>query len=331
MKLIDFDYDLPKELIAQFPLREREKCRLMVVDRAAGTIEHRVFSELPGYFGAGDTLVVNDTKVLTCRLTGRRATGGRVEVFLLTPKETACPGKSFVCAAMISPARVRVGERIFFGAHAFCTVSGRKEVTFDGMEKEEVYALGEIPLPPYIKRDVRPEDSEYYQTVYAQQAGSVAAPTAGLHFTPGIIAGIKARGTRVVAVTLHVGTGTFKPVTCDDPADHVMDPEYYTVPPETVAALSDGSRVCAVGTTSCRSIESWADDGITSGWSRKFIYPGYRFRSVTSLITNFHFPKTTLFMLVCALGGSGLMRQAYAEAVREKYRFYSYGDAMLIR
>ncbi|MGE5307855.1 MAG: tRNA preQ1(34) S-adenosylmethionine ribosyltransferase-isomerase QueA [Deltaproteobacteria bacterium] len=327
MKLSDFDYDLPKELIAQRPFKERERCKLMVVDRAAGTVSHRLFSDLTGYFSEGDALVLNDTKVLTCRLIGKRASGGRVELFLLSAKEQ---GGSTVCEAMISPARVKTGEKVFFDGDIHCTVSDRHAVVFEGMDRQAVYALGQIPLPPYIKRDPDAEDSVYYQTVFAREDGSVAAPTAGLHFTPALLKEISRKGADVAYLTLHVGTATFKPVKTEEIAEHVMGKESYHIPAETLALLAKKRRVCAVGTTACRTLETWGNEGADRGDTGLFIYPGYRFKIVDRLLTNFHLPKTTLFMLVCAFGGTQLLKQAYKQAVEDKYRFYSYGDAMLI-
>ena len=328
MRLSDFDYHLPKELIAQRPLKERQACRLMVVDRVAGTISHRIFSDLPDYFSRGDAIVLNDTKVLTCRLIGKRSSGGRVEIFLLSARPSP-DGQATVCEAMISPARVRAGESVFFGSVS-CRVSARNEVTFPGMGIEQVYALGQIPLPPYIKREPDADDNEFYQTVYCRDPGSVAAPTAGLHFTPALLDRLRGNGVEVCALTLHVGTATFKPVKSDDITQHVMGSESYSIPRPTLDILFRDPRTCAVGTTACRSLESWAADGREQGATTMFIYPGYRFRTVDRLVTNFHLPKTTLFMLVCALGGVELMKRAYCEAVAHGYRFYSYGDAMLI-
>jgi S-adenosylmethionine:tRNA ribosyltransferase-isomerase len=331
MRLSDFDYELPKELIAQHPLARREQCRLMVVHRDTAAIEHRVFSDLPEYFAKGDLLVLNDTKVMTCRLIGRRVTGGRVEVFLLPSSQELSSEEDFTCAAMISPARVKTGEKILFGAR-HCVVSGRNRVSFSGMGKDEVFRLGQIPLPPYIKREPLPEDTEYYQTVYACREGSVAAPTAGLHFTGELLEQVKTAGAGTAFLTLHVGTATFKPVKCEDITQHAMGSEYFKIPQATVDALSSGTpRVCAVGTTACRCLETWAAEQTLEGNSGLFIYPGYRFRVVDRLLTNFHLPRTTLFMLACALGGTDLIRRAYSEAVAHNYRFYSYGDAMLIK
>jgi S-adenosylmethionine:tRNA ribosyltransferase-isomerase len=329
MRLSDFDYDLPGELIAQYPLKSRDACRLLVVDRNRGTIEHRTFSDIGEYMRPGDLLVLNDTRVLTCRLRGKRATGGKVEVFLLRQKEGLCFG------CMLKPGRLKVGERIFFNDSGFTgTLTAENEVTFTAASAAKVYAQGEIPLPPYIKRPVEKSDAEYYQTVYAAADGSVASPTAGLHFTSALLDRLKQQGVGLAQVTLHVGLGTFKSVSAEDISQHVMGEEYFIVPEETQAALARlrtqrSGRVIAVGTTTCRTLESYAA-GKTSGWTSLFMYPGYRFRFVEGLLTNFHLPRTTLFMLVCAFAGTDLARQAYEEAIKEKYRFYSYGDAMLI-
>ncbi|MDD4940845.1 MAG: tRNA preQ1(34) S-adenosylmethionine ribosyltransferase-isomerase QueA [Candidatus Omnitrophica bacterium] len=328
MRLSDFDYDLPKGLIAQYPLKERDACRLLVVDRAAGTVTHAFFRDIGTYLRAGDLLVLNNTKVLTCRLRGRRATGGAVEVFLLRQKQGSC------FEAMFKPGRLREGERIRFADPGItATRTGEREITFEDVSADAVYAAGEIPLPPYIKRAPEPLDEVYYQTVYAGPHGSVASPTAGLHFTGPLLDDIRRRGVGTAYVTLHVGIGTFKPVTVDDIRQHVMAEESFDVPDKTqdllARARAGTGRIVAVGTTTCRTLESYAQ-GNTGGATGLFMYPGHRFRLVDCLVTNFHLPRTTLFMLVCAFAGTGLTHAAYAEAVREKYRFYSYGDAMLV-
>jgi S-adenosylmethionine:tRNA ribosyltransferase-isomerase len=340
MKLSDFDYQLPKELIAQYPLPKREEARLLVLDRASGKITHRIFKDITEYFKAGDFLVLNDTKVLRCRLKGNRSSGGKVEVFLLKPKE------GLIFEAMIKPARIRVGEKIIFpNSSITCTLTARNEVSFLAQSPEEVYALGVIPLPPYIKREAEEMDAEYYQTVYARAGGSVASPTAGLHFTPELLTQIQQAKTDIAYVTLHVGHATFKPVSAEDITQHQMGREFFTISLGTAKKLREfreeragasatgawpqGRRVFAVGTTSCRTLETWAL-GKNEGYTDLFIYPGYKFQMVDCLLTNFHLPKTTLFMLVCAFSGETLAKKAYAEAIKEKYRFYSYGDAMLI-
>jgi S-adenosylmethionine:tRNA ribosyltransferase-isomerase len=330
MKLSDFDYHLPKELIAQYPAPERDRARLLVLDRSNGNIEHKIFKDITGYFRNADLLVLNDTKVLRCRLLGRRASGGKVEVFLLKQKQ------GLVFEAMIRPARIRTGEKIIFAdPRITATLIGRNEVSFTAGSAEEIYAQGVIPLPPYIKRSAEDLDSEYYQTVYACHNGSVASPTAGLHFTPGSLEEIRKTGTDIAYVTLHVGAATFKPVTSEDITKHEMGREFFTISEENLNKLNKyfpsrgQGRVFAVGTTSCRTLEAFAS-GQKQGETELFIYPGYKFRMVDCLLTNFHLPKTTLFMLVCAFCGLELAKRAYSEAVKEKYRFYSYGDAMLI-
>jgi len=328
MKLSDFDYQLPKELIAQYPLPERDSARLLVVDRATGKIEHKIFRDITGYLKKDDLLVLNDTKVLPCRLKGKRKSGGKVEVFLLKLKE------DLVFEAMIRPARLRAGEKIIFpNSSIVAEIIGRNEVKFSAKSIEEVYSLGVIPLPPYIKREAEAQDSEYYQTVYARKNGSVASPTAGLHFTPELLTRIQQFGTDIAYVTLHVGSATFKPVSAEDITQHKMGVELFEVNARAREALErcqeNSGRIFAVGTTSCRTLETYAS-GKTEGSTDLFIYPGYKFRLVNGLLTNFHLPKTTLFMLVCAFCGEELAKKAYAQAIKEKYRFYSYGDAMLI-
>jgi len=328
MKLSDFDYSLPGELIAQYPLKERENARLLVVDRGRGILEHRIFSEIGGYFKNGDLLVLNDTKVLPCRLFGKRQTGGKAEVLLLGTQD----GSKF--NAMISPGRVKSGEVITFNNGGLKgTVLSKDEIAFNGADKNEIYGHGVMPLPPYIKRPAEEIDNTYYQTVYARQEGAVASPTAGLHFTQALLDKISSSGVNIGYITLHVGPGTFRPVKCTDLDSHKMDKEYYSVPESTSRLLDDarcrGGRVFAVGTTTCRALEASLLDG-KSGFTDLFIRPGYKFKAVDCLLTNFHLPRTTLFMLVCAFAGIGLMRKAYAEAIENKYRFYSYGDAMLI-
>jgi S-adenosylmethionine:tRNA ribosyltransferase-isomerase len=328
MKLSDFDYHLPKELIAQYPLPERDSARLLVLDRGTGKIEHEIFKDIIGYLKKDDLLVLNDTKVLPCRLKGKRISGGKVEVFLLKPQE------GLVFEAMIKPARLRVGEKIIFpGSSITAEIIGRNEVKFNAKSLEDVYGLGVIPLPPYIKREAEEQDSRYYQTVYARKNGSVASPTAGLHFTPELLTRIQQAGTEIAYVTLHVGHATFKPVSSEDITQHKMGVELFEVNPGAREALKrhqdNSGRILAVGTTSCRTLETYAA-GRTEGSTDIFIYPGYKFRLVNGLLTNFHLPKTTLFMLVCAFCGEQLAQKAYAEAIKEKYRFYSYGDAMLI-
>ncbi len=328
LKLSNFDYALPKELIAQYPLKERESARLLVVNRSDNSIEHKIFKDLTGYLKASDLLVLNDTKVLTCRLMGHKATGGKVEI-LLTKRKS---GSTF--DALIQPSRTKIGEKIFFGKDEISgVVTNRKEITFQPKDADRIYGFGEVPLPPYIKREPEELDKEYYQTVYAEREGAIASPTAGLHFTGNLLKQIEAQGVNIAYLTLHVGLGTFKPVITDDITEHQMEPETFQVSKSAQEKIEEArknkSRIIAVGTTSLRALEAYAA-GAKEGQTNLFIYPGYKFKLASALLTNFHLPKTTLFMLVCAFGGEKLMKDAYQEALDKKYRFYSYGDAMLI-
>lgn len=328
LKLSNFDYELPKDLIAQYPLKEREAARLMVVDRPSGRIEHHTFKYVTGCFHKNDLLVLNDTKVLTCRLIGHKATGGKVEV-LLTKRVS---GSTF--EAMIQPSRTKVGEKIIFGKGKVTgTVTNRREISFKPSDAEMIYELGQVPLPPYIKREPEELDKDYYQTVYASKEGAIASPTAGLHFSSALLKELKGNGVDIAYLTLHVGAGTFKPVVTDDITDHRMDAEFFQVPKSTQEKVEEARknkwRIIAVGTTSLRALESYAA-GVKEGHTDLFVYPGYKFKVADALLTNFHLPRTTLFMLTCAFGGEELIKQAYREAVDQKYRFYSYGDAMLI-
>lgn len=342
MRLADFDYTLPVELIAQQPVSPRDASRLLVVERATGRLTHRTFREIGDYLRDGDALVVNDTRVLPARLRGRRAgTGGAVEVLVLRPADDGAwealvqPGRRLregtiveikAQHASVPPIALRIGARLPEGRRLVSLPSGQDMVAV-------LHAAGEVPVPPYITRP--PDDPEAYQTVYAREEGAVAAPTAGLHFTPGLLEALRARGVRVITLTLHVGLGTFQAVTADDITRHRMDRELYTISPEAAAAInSRRGRLVAVGTTVVRALESAAgpDGRVAAGsrWTDLFIYPGVAFRTVEALVTNFHLPKTTLLMLVCAFAGRELVLQAYEEAIRERYRFYSFGDAMLI-
>lgn len=328
MKLSDFDYDLPRELIAQYPLRQRDACRLMVLNRKAQSIEHRTFIDISFYIDREYLVVLNDTKVLPCRLKGFRSSGGKVELLLLQRKE----GLRF--SAMVKPARLRLQEKITFCQKDISAeIIGPNEVSFTAESLDSIYALGVMPLPPYIKREPLREDALYYQTVFASNPGAVAAPTAGLHFTQGLINKMLSGGTGITYLTLHVGPGTFKPVHAEDIASHKMEPEYFQIQDESKDAIENARlekrRICAVGTTSLRALETYAA-GERSGLTDLFIYPGYKFKITQALLTNFHLPRTTLFMLVCAFAGTKFMKEAYQQAIAEKYRFYSYGDAMLI-
>ena len=328
MKLSDFDYNLPKELIAQYPLKERDTARLLVLDRATGSLRHQIFKDIVGYLSKDDLLVLNDTKVIPARLYGKRATGGKVEVLLLKRNN----GLTF--DALIKPGRVRLREKIIFnGKKITGELTAKNEISFSAKDIDEIYGTGVMPLPPYIKREAEEADSVSYQTVYAKHDGSVAAPTAGLHFTQGLLSEVKSRGVNIGYLTLHVGHATFKPVKAEDITQHRMDEEYFQVPDNMPALIketrAENSKVIAVGTTSCRTLEAYAA-GAKEGFTDLFIYPGYKFKLVDCLLTNFHLPRTTLFMLVCAFAGEKLIKKAYQEAIDKKYRFYSYGDAMLI-
>lgn len=339
MLVSDFNYELPEELIAQQPVEPRDQSRLLVLDRATGSVEHKHFYNLPQLLQPGDTLVFNDTRVIPARLFGmKQATGGKVEVFLLnrTTKDTwevlVKPGK-----------RARPGTIIEFGG-SLCgqvladTDFGGRMIRFDyqGIFEEILDCLGQTPLPPYIKSPLA--DKERYQTVYARERGSAAAPTAGLHFTRPLMTQIAAMGVNLAFVTLHVGLGTFRPVSATTVTEHVMHREYYSVPEATAVivnkTLAAGKRVIAVGTTAVRTLETAGAGGTLaakSGWTEIFIYPGYQFNIVKALITNFHLPQSTLLMLISALAGRRLIFDAYRQAVAERYRFFSFGDAMFIK
>ncbi len=339
MKTKDFDYYLPEELIAQTPIKKRDDSRLMLLDKTTGEIEHRHFYELPELLAPGDCLVMNDSRVIPARLFGRRVTGGAVEVLLLRDKGDG------VWECLTRPGRkTKVGTELIFGEGALKAVvtgsveGGNKLLRFEykGIFLEILERLGRMPLPPYIHEEL--EDSERYQTVYSRVNGSAAAPTAGLHFTEKLLDDIRAKGVETAFVTLHVGLGTFRPVKAENIEDHEMHAEYCIISQETADKInicrSSGGRVISVGTTSCRTLESRAEsDGHIeefAGWTNIFIYPGYRFKCVDALITNFHLPQSTLIMLVSALAGREHVLSAYEEAVRERYRFFSFGDAMFI-
>ena len=341
MKTSDFYYDLPQELIAQTPLERRDASRLMTLDKATGAVSHRHFYELPQLLRPGDCLVLNDSRVLPARLIGHRLPGGGAcEVLLLTDRGAG----RWEC--LVRPGRkLKPGARVSFGDGSRLTAEveaelsdGKRLVRFDyeGIFLEVLEALGKMPLPPYIKEELR--DPERYQTVYSRVNGSAAAPTAGLHFTPELLEQIREMGVKECWVTLHVGLGTFRPVKEEEIADHEMHSEFCMIPKETARIVNEtkraGGRVICVGTTSCRTLESFArEDGTLeerSGWTNIFIYPGYRFKTMDALITNFHLPESTLIMLVSALAGREHVLAAYEEAVRQRYRFFSFGDAMFI-
>ena len=340
MKTADFSYELPQELIAQDPLPDRSSSRLMVLDRESGEISHHIFHDLPAFLMPGDTLVLNNTRVIPARLFGvREGHTGRVEVLLLKRKEDR------VWETLVRPGKkCRPGTRLSFGdglltAEIIDVVEdGNRLIRFDyeGIFEEILDQLGQMPLPPYITHELK--DKNRYQTVYARYDGSAAAPTAGLHFTPQLLNQIRQMGVNIAQVTLHVGLGTFRPVKVEDVTQHHMHSEYYEINEETADLINrtgeNGGRIICVGTTSVRTLESAADDAgyvhEGSGWTDIFIYPGYRFKTVDGLITNFHLPESTLLMLVSAFAGKEHVLKAYAQAVEERYRFFSFGDAMLI-
>ena len=340
MKTSDFYYDLPPELIAQTPIARRDGSRLMTLDRATGEIGHRHFYELPQLLRPGDCLIMNDSRVLPARLLGRRLPGGGAcEVLLLTDKGDD------VWECLVRPGRkLRSGSQIRFGDGELTAevageeADGKRLVRFhyQGIFLEVLDRLGKMPLPPYIKEEL--QDRERYQTVYSKVLGSAAAPTAGLHFTPELLDIIAAKGVSLGYVTLHVGLGTFRPVKEEDIEDHDMHSEFCTIPPETAELINRtkaaGGRCICVGTTSCRTLESWAEeDGHMeprSGWTGIYLYPGCRFKVMDGLVTNFHLPESTLMMLVSAFAGREATLAAYQEAVKERYRFFSFGDAMFI-
>ncbi|MFZ0391294.1 MAG: tRNA preQ1(34) S-adenosylmethionine ribosyltransferase-isomerase QueA [Calditrichia bacterium] len=340
-KLDDFKYDLPEELIAQYPLQERDSARLLVVNREDGKLAHQSFRDIVKYLKEGDCLVLNDTRVFPARLLGKKdKTGAGVEVFLLRNLDAN------TWEVLVKPARkVRIGNKIVFGDKLHCdvvdnTLSGGRIVEFscNGNFFKILEEVGNTPLPPYIKRNTENIDKTHYQTVYADKPGAVAAPTAGLHFTEDLMKKIKSRGINIATLTLHVGLGTFRPVQVEDISRHKMDSEYYEVTTETAQLInrthSQKGNVVAVGTTSVRVLETVADQhGLLRsgrGWTNKFIYPPYDFKVVDKLLTNFHLPCSTLLMLVSAFSSLDLMKNAYQAAIDQRYRFFSYGDAMLI-
>lgn len=339
MNKSDFDFYLPEELIAQTPLEKRDASRLLHLDKNTGEIEHKHFYDIKQYLHPGDCLVLNDSRVLPARLIGARPTGGAVELVLLKDLGDNC----WECLSR--PGRkTKPGQELVFGDGELSAVvqevtqGGNRIVKFsyEGIFLEILERLGKMPLPPYIKEEL--QDSERYQTVYSKELGSAAAPTAGLHFTRELLAEIEAMGVKICYVTLHVGLGTFRPVKAEKIEDHDMHSEFCIVPDETAQTVNEtkkaGGRVIAVGTTSCRTLESFTDENgvlqATSGWTNIFIYPGYKFKCIDALITNFHLPESTLIMLVSALAGREHILNAYNTAVKERYRFFSFGDAMLI-
>lgn len=341
MKTDDFDYNLPDELIAQKPCAARDHSRMMVVDRKSGHIECRHFFELQEFLGAGDVVTVNDSKVIPARLYGKKPTGGVIEILLL-----ARPGTTHRWEVLLRPAkRLSVGMKIYFGTDAWAEVQERLtdkkwvlDFHTDRPFEEFLTVYGRAPLPPYIKRKKGnghyEDDLDRYQTIYARSPGSVAAPTAGLHFSQGTLEALKNMHVAIASVTLHVGYGTFLPVETEHVEDHRVECEFFEVTAHTADIINQADRVIAVGTTSVRTLETVSDSQGNvipgTGQTDLFIYPGYQFKRVNGLLTNFHLPRSSLFLLVCAFAGRDLMREAYDRAVRERFRFYSYGDCMLI-
>lgn len=348
MKLSHFNFELPKELLAEYPAENRDEARLMVVHRETGTIEHKLFKDVIDYFKEGDVMVLNNTKVFPARLFGNKEkTGARIEVFLLRELNP----EQRLWDVLVDPARkIRIGNKLYFGEDESLvaevidnTTSRGRTLRFlydDSYEefRRKLKELGETPLPKYIKRDVEPEDEERYQTIYAKHEGAVAAPTAGLHFSKHLLKRLEIKGIDFAEVTLHVGLGTFNPVEVEDLSKHKMDSEELIIEEKACdivnSAKDNKKRVCAVGTTVIRALESAVSSEHTlnsfEGWTNKFIFPPYEFSIANAMITNFHTPKSTLLMMVSAFAGHDLIKKAYDEAIKEKYKFYTYGDAMLI-
>ncbi len=340
MRIEDFHFELPPELIAQYPAPHRDSSRLLVLNRADASIQHRAFGDLPGLLDSRDALAFNQTRVVPARLKGKSAGRDSAVELLLIRQE----GERWL--VMGKPAkRLGVGSRVEFGGGRLSAQvvaeagPGRVWVSFEPPQVRQLLpSLGEIPLPPYIRRPLEEEDKERYQTVFAQVEGAIAAPTAGLHFTPQLLDRIAARGTALVPVLLHVGPGTFAPVRSSDPTEHQIEPEYYQISQPSATQLRqrrrEGGRIVAVGTTVVRTLETACEDSgepvAGEGWTAKYIYPPYTFRAVDALVTNFHLPESTLLLLVAAFTGRELMLEAYRQAVAARYRFYSYGDAMLV-
>lgn len=348
MKLSHFNFNLPEELLAEFPTENRDESRLMVVNRKTNTIEHKLFKDVIDYFDDGDVMVLNNTKVFPARLYGNKEkTGARIEVFLLRELNA----EQRLWDVLVDPARkIRIGNKLYFGdddslvAEVIDNTTSRGRTLrflYDGSYeefREKLVELGETPIPKYINREVTPEDAERYQTIYAKEEGAVAAPTAGLHFSKHLLKRLEIKGINFAEVTLHVGLGTFNPVEVEDLSKHKMDSEEMIITQEACDIVNNAKakkkKICCVGTTSMRAMESSVSSQRTlnpyTGWTNKFIYPPYDFSIADCMITNFHTPKSTLLMMISAFCGHDLMKKAYEEAIKEKYRFYSYGDAMLI-
>jgi len=348
MKLSNFNFDLPTELLAEFPAENRDEARLMVVDRKTGTIEHKFFKDLIDYFNEGDVMVLNNTKVFPARLYGNKEkTGARIEVFLLRELNA----EQRLWDVLVDPARkIRIGNKLYFGdddslvAEVIDNTTSRGRTLrflYDGSYEEfrlKLRELGETPIPKYINREVTPEDEDRYQTIYATEEGAVAAPTAGLHFSKHLLKRLEIKGVDFAKITLHIGLGTFNPVEVEDLSKHKMDSEELIITQEACDIVNNAkakkSKICAVGTTSMRALESSVSSNHTlntyEGWTNKFVFPPYDFSIADCMITNFHMPKSTLLMMISAFTGHDLMMKAYDEAIKEGYKFYSYGDAMLI-
>jgi S-adenosylmethionine:tRNA ribosyltransferase-isomerase len=350
-KLSQFNFELPKKLVAQYPLENRDESRLMVIHKETGKIEHRIFKDLLEYFEDGDAIVMNNTRVFPARLYGRKEkTGAKIEVFLLRELNP----DAYLWDVLVDPARkIRVGNKLYFSddndneilvAEVVDNTTSRGRTIrflFDGTNEEfkkDLAYLGNTPLPKYILRDEEDIDKERYQTVYAKEVGAVAAPTAGLHFSRELMKRLEIKGVNFAEVTLHVGLGTFRNIDVEDLSKHKMDAEYFRITPDAAETVNkakrDNHNVCAIGTTSMRTIESSVSaEGFlkpAEGWTNKFIYPPYDFHVANRMVTNFHLPKSSLLIMICAFGGYDLIREAYQEAIKEEYRFFSYGDAMLI-
>ncbi len=348
MKLSHFQFNLPKELLAEYPAENRDEARLMVIDRKKQTIEHKTFKDVIDYFDEGDVLILNNTKVFPARLYGNKEkTGARIEVFLLRELNA----EQRLWDVLVDPARkIRIGNKLYFGnddslvAEVIDNTTSRGRTLrflYDGSYEEfrnKLTELGETPIPKYISRDVTPEDADRYQTIYAKEEGAVAAPTAGLHFSKHLLKKLEIKGIKFAEVTLHVGLGTFNPVEVEDLSKHKMDSEELKITQEACDIVNNAKlnkkRICTVGTTSMRAVESSVSSQRTlnpfDGWTNKFVFPPHDFSLATCMITNFHTPKSTLLMMVSAFCGHDLMKRAYEEAIKEEYKFYSYGDAMLI-
>ena len=328
MQVSEFDYPLPEALVAQHPAPRRSASRLLRLDAGSGALEDLAFTDLPGLVGRGDAVVINDTRVIKARLAGRKASGGKIEVFVERILD-----ERRALALIRSSHPPAGGAKLFVAGEVEVTVEGRQDDLYKLQFNTDIAALleraGAVPLPPYIRHLPRAEDAERYQTVYAQAPGAVAAPTAGLHFDHHLLDEIRSRGTQVLNITLHVGAGTFQPVRSEVVEAHRMHKEVYSIPPATMQAIQ-GRKVLAVGTTSLRALETAALTGKLEGETELFVYPGFEFRVVRRLLTNFHLPRSTLLMLVCAFGGKDNVMRAYRHAIEKRYRFFSYGDAMLI-